>query len=187
MQIVRLELVCSNTFKHEREQYNMVFFGKAWKHPVKLCSVGFAVIGWHPHAEQQYLGTCRLALPYDVVQIGLDHRDGRSAQAVIGAQFKNDDGGMMLAQCLGYALAAAGGCLAADAGVDNLVLRTGALQFLLQQRDPACLAWQPVAGRQAVAEYEDGLLGGVSRLGHADKQANHQGDVTRQPHRAAGL
>jgi hypothetical protein len=89
----------------------------------------------------------------------------QAAQAVVGAEFQDDDGRALGGEGLGDARASAGGGLAALAGIDHAIMQLLARQPLPQQLDPAGLARDAVSRRQAVAEHQDhrrgsGVAGG---------------------------
>ena len=66
---------------------------------------------------------------------------------------------MMNLQSTGQALQATLARLPAHAGIDDLVTVTLCLQSLPEQRNPTLLGPNLIGGTQAVAEYEDGMVG----------------------------
>jgi hypothetical protein len=76
----------------------------------------------------------------------------QATQAIIGAQLQQHDCGVVRGEQVGQSFQAATAGLAADAGVDDLVLVPLVVEPLLQQRDPALLGLQSVGCTEAVTE-----------------------------------
>src|ERR1700688_4620476 len=141
----------------------------------KLFRVFRAIVGRHPYPQQQYLGARRRREVDHAQQIGAHLRDGQSAQAVIAAQFQNDDLGVMQVERPRQPREAACGGLPANAGVDDLVTVISILEPRLQQRHPALFyARQPVAGTDAIAEHENHRRFGLGRNGHKHRQQDQK-------------
>ena len=82
---------------------------------------------------------------------------------------------------MGQSFQAATAGLAADAGVDDLVLVPLVVEPLLQQRDPALLGLQPVGRTQAVTETEDdAILRGGRALEPDEQQCQCERPAARQ-------
>ncbi len=140
MQVIGLELFRRDTFQQERQHCHAVTLCQFWIQGFEAGGIIQAVIRRQLHAEQQHLGSAAARLLDECSEVGFDVGDGRAAQAIIGAEFEDDDAWLMLAQGCLQASQPAGGGLAADAGVDDLILWVGALQLLLQQVHPARFA-----------------------------------------------
>src|SRR6185437_1220951 len=80
-------------------------------------------------------------------------------QGVVGSQLQDEDAGLGEAQLPRQAGEAARGGLAAHAGVDHLILVPLGSQARDEQRHPTLLRPEAVGGAQAVAEYENGMVG----------------------------
>ena len=161
VQIIGLELFRRDTFQKKRNQSHVVSLRQFGVQRFEAGGIVRAVIGWQLHAQQQYLSVCLARLLDKGSEVGFDVRDGCAAQAVIGAEFEDNDAGVVLAKCRGYALASACSGFATDAGIDYLILRMAALELLLQQVHPARFARDTIGCRQAVAEYQYRLLCGA--------------------------
>src|SRR5690606_12612904 len=106
----------------------------------------------------------------------------QASQGVVGAQFQDDDGGLMAVEQGGQAAGAAAGRVAADAGVHNPVVGVLFCHARGKQRHPPRAAGQAVLGRKAVAHYQQGagcgtgrVIGGLSLGGGNGKGGGHGG------------
>ena len=89
-----------------------------------------------------------------------------SAQAIIAAQFQDHNARAVHSRARGSRRETARRGFAADAGIDDLVTVTLFLEPRLEQFHPALFyAREPVAGADAIAEYENHGCLGVSRGG----------------------
>ncbi|OGV74108.1 MAG: hypothetical protein A3B82_05705 [Methylophilales bacterium RIFCSPHIGHO2_02_FULL_57_10] len=83
--------------------------------------------------------------------------DRQAAQAVVGAEFEDDNGGLVFGEGGRDATQTATGGFAADAGIDHAPARFLLRQLFFQQAHPAGFAWNAVGSRQAVTEHQYGL------------------------------
>ena len=90
-----------------------------------------------------------------LAQVGGAGGKVETPQGVVAAEFNDQDGGTMGREQFTDPIAPAGGSLAADAGVDDLMTKPFAREALAQQLDPAGAAAQAIFGRQAVTEHQD--------------------------------
>src|SRR5271156_1546613 len=154
----------------------------------KLFRVIGPVVGRYSHSQQQYMGAGRRRQVHHVRQIGAHLRDRQGTQAVVAAQFQDDELGPVQRQGPRQAGQPARGGLAADAGVDDLVTVLLILEPRLQQRDPALFyVRQPVAGTDAVAEHENHRsFGGRYAAGRNGRR--HQHEQEQKPfHRGSSM
>lgn len=133
MQVVCLKLFRRHAFQQKGQQADPVRFRQSGENILKLCDVGSTIIGRQFHACQQRLGVDMLDLQDHLVQIAFDVRRAEAAQAVVCAEFHDDDGRAILFQQSGKALSSAQRGLAADAGIDDFEpgATATAIQFLL--------------------------------------------------------
>jgi hypothetical protein len=124
----------------------------------KAVSIAGPIVGRKPDAEQQNPGSGGPGQGNHVRKVVVNRLQRQAAQAVIGAQLQQYDGGVVHGEQVGQSFQAATAGLAADAGVDDLVLVPLVMKPLLQQRYPALLGLQPVRRTQAVTEAEDDLI-----------------------------
>ena len=89
-------------------------------------------------------------------------RDGQAAQAVVGAEFDDENPDVAVERPV-EAPEAAGGRVAGHTRVDNLVGVAFRIELLLHERRDGLLDVEAVAGRQAVAEKHDARTRGCDR------------------------
>jgi len=159
MQPIRLSecRVARHTVQQERDQFGSELDGQQRKSLAELFGISDAVIGRYSHAEQQHT---RLGFPASLDnggEIALHVLDRQAAQAVVGAEFEDDDGRLVFGEGRRDAAQPATGGFAADTGIDHAPARFLLRQLFLQQTHPACFAWNAVSGRQAVTEHQYGL------------------------------
>jgi len=144
----------SDTFEKERYQVSVGVCGGVGEGGVEATAVAGAIVGWDVHAEQDDVGPGsggRLGHGQEVV-FDLGHRI--AAQAIVAAQFYDDQVGIVGVQGLGESCQAALGGLAADAGVDHCVAAVELGQALSEFCDPAGFALYPVCGADTVAKHQ---------------------------------
>jgi len=120
VQVVGLKLFRSHAFQQKGQQVDLVLFCQSSKNPLKLCDVGSTVIGRQFHSDQQGLGVSLFDLHENIVEVAFDVRRAEAAQAVIRAEFHDDDGRAILLQQSGQTLPSAQRGFSADAGIDEL-------------------------------------------------------------------
>ena len=138
-----------------------------------LCILATVIRG-NPDADDQHprAGVARcLGHGFEVRAHDVDRQP---AQAVIGAQFDDDDRRTVRGEQLRQPGHASARGLARDARVDDRILCAGSrVEALLKQPDPAGPARQTVLGRQAVAKHENrgGCRPGLRRSASAEQTA----------------
>ena len=152
--------VSSDIGEEKRDEDELVFFRERRIHGGEGPGVFLAVVGRHLHAGEDDFrgGMARMDAVDDALEIGLGHGRIDAAQAVGRAQREHEqvDG---LAQDPLAAAQAAGRRLAAEAGVDDAPGQFRRGDFFLDERGVGLARGviEPVAGRQAVAEEDDGV------------------------------
>ena len=114
-----------------------------------------SVVGWYPDSDQQNASSRRMT--------GIDHRlqvashlvQIESSQAVVGTQLQHHDVRFEFLQQRRQPGASPARGVAADACVHDAILRLLPQEAFRQAADPAGVSWQPVFGREAVADHED--------------------------------
>ena len=167
--------IAGEALHQERNEFHILLSRNFGEQTLEPARVNRAVIGWNAHSGNHHARAGLAAGLDDGDQIFAGFLERIAAQAVIGAQFDDDDGGMMLRERGGQAGQAAECGIAADAGVDDLVIELVALQPLLEQRDPAFALCQSIPGGKAIAEHKD-RLGGERRI------YNQQHNKEKQAH-----
>ncbi len=132
MQIVGLELIGRNAFQHEGDERDIMLPCQFRVHVAELPGVARSVVGRQLHADQQHFRVRFFYPGNDPVEIFSALADGRTAQAVVGAQFEYDHCRPVLLQCLADTPQSAGSRFATDACIDYFELRTVFFQFMLQ-------------------------------------------------------
>lgn len=107
------------TFEQERHQRGLMFPRELLEYTREAAGICRSVIRWQLHAGEQHDGITRLNSPDDVGKISLDAIERQSAQAVIGAEFDDDDVGAVSFECGIEAGQAATGGFPADTDVDH--------------------------------------------------------------------
>ena len=131
MQVVGLELFRRDALQQKRQQRDLVSFRQSGKYVLELRDVGFAVIGRQLHADQQDFGFSLFDLRENIVQVAFDIRRAEAAQAVIRAEFYDDDSRTILFQQLGKPLTPAQRSFSADAGIDDVEFIVALIKLLL--------------------------------------------------------
>ena len=105
--------------QQERYPGDMVFVREALIDILEVTGIGWAVIGRQAHAEQYYLDIAVQRRGDDMIEVTVHLRERQSAQAVITAQFHDEDIRVMTFQEWEYAAASSGGGFTADAGINH--------------------------------------------------------------------
>ncbi len=143
--------------EEKRDEGDWVALGQASIHLFEQLGEAGAVVAGDFDPEQQDFGICRQSLLYRRGQIPLHPGRGNPPQAIIAAQFQNDDVRPMVAQEPGQAAQPAGAGLAADAGVDKGDRFVFFFQLLRQQRDPSLFHRDTMRRAETVAEHQNGV------------------------------
>ena len=151
----------------------------------ELPGVAAAIVGRDFHAQEHGARARRLRLAGHRGEVAAQAPDRVAAQAVVAAEFDDDDGRPMPRQKLRQARRAAAGRLAADAGIHHPVAQPLRREPRFQQSRPTRGEGHAVGGGDAVAHDEDGFGFGVGvsalRLGgggiNRSKKEATQGDA----------
>ena len=138
----------------ERHQCDLFSLRNPLETRGKLFAVGTTVVGRHHHAEQQRLRADLFRRLDHGAKILLGAGQRQAAQGVIAAKLDHDHRRLMPFKQLRQPRLAAGGGLAADAGVDHFIGQTPFSQSLAHQRDPSRPSGQAIFGRQTVAKHQ---------------------------------
>ena len=149
MKTISLEqfALCLDTIEKGWQQCNMTLLGKRFIGAQELFRISHAVIGRQVYAHQQY--TCSTVLNEEDhrIQIMLHRSQGQSSQAVVCAQFQNDDCGFLLYQRGRQACQTPGAGFAADTGIDHAPVLFVMVKTLLQQTGPGLAGFETIARR----------------------------------------
>ena len=148
-----------HTGQQERHQTDLVRARYFFKQAGKAVGIVGAVIGWHLHAHQQHAGTGFFGRQRHLMQVVFTHGQRQAAQSVVAAQLDDDVAWPVLRQQRAQARAAAGGGVAADAGVDHPCVQAFRTEFLFQQGNPAGAPAQAILGTQRVTQNQNDRFG----------------------------
>ena len=123
-------------------------------HGVEFFDVVGAVAGGEGDAGEDYLGTALLELIEDVGEVRLGLFDGQAAEAVVAAEFYDDDLRVAGDDELDAVEAVLGG-VAADAGVDDVVVVAPSVEVALELVGVGLAEVGAEAGGERVAETDD--------------------------------
>ena len=127
-------------------------------HGVEFFDVVGAVAGGKGDAGEDYLGAALLQLVEDGGEVGLGLFDGQAAEAVVAAELYDNDLGMAGDDELD-ALEAIFGGVAADAGVDDVVVVAVGVEEALEVVGVGLAEIGAQAGGERVAEADDERTG----------------------------
>ena len=110
-----------DVFEEEGQEANVIFFCERGVHGVEFFDVVGAVVGGEGDAGENDFGAAGLELRDDGGEVGLGLFEGQAAEAVVAAEFYDDE--LRLAgEDAGDAVEAILGGVAADAGVEDVVV-----------------------------------------------------------------
>lgn len=97
----------------------MEFVREALIYVLEASGIGRTVIGRQAHADQHYFDVAVSGLGDDMIEVVVHVLEWQTAQAVVPAQFHDEDIRVMPVQQWRNAVASPGGGFSADAGVDD--------------------------------------------------------------------
>ena len=147
-----------DVFEDEGQEADAVLLGKGGVHGVEFCDVVGAVVGGEGDAGEDYFGAGLLELVDDAREVGLGLFEGQAAEAVVAAELDDDDLGMAGEDEVDAVEAVLGG-VAADAGVDDVVVIAVGVEEALEVVGIGLADVGAVAGGERVAEADDVLRG----------------------------
>jgi hypothetical protein len=137
--------------EQERHQGDVQLARQARVDGGEAAGVVGAVVGRDLHAHQQHAGAGGAGAAHDLAQVALDLLGRLGAQAVVGAELDDDDGGP-LRQDPAQAAQPAGAGVAGHAGVEHTDGRAELLHLLAEERRIGLVEGKSQPGGQAVAE-----------------------------------
>lgn len=148
--------------KHGQKR-NVIARGDLVVHEVELMDVGGAVVGRERDAGEQDPGMGGEQAGDDVFEIAFCDRQRQAAEAVVAAEFDDDDGGVH-GEDAGQAVDTVLAGVAADAGIDDAVMVAAGVEVVLERGGPGLAGFESVAGGDAVSVADDDglfLFGGM--------------------------
>lgn len=164
--------VFGEALEQERHQRHFPAARDFAEHGLELFSVVLAVVRGNAHPDEQHAG---LAPPGGIdrrLQVAAHGVEARSAQPIVRAEREDQHGRAMRLEHDGEAVAPAQRGLAADAGIDYLIIEFFRAQALREQIHPSLLVRQAVSRRKAVAVDHEGR--GRSRRRRQRQRARRQ-------------
>ena len=159
----------ADAFEEERDEGGVVGFGERGEDGGEVADVGFAHARRHRHAGDDDLGGGIFGADFvdDALEVFLRDGRGESAEAVVAAEFEDEDVHGRAEDPIDAAEAAGGG-FTAEAGVDHAVVEAGVGDLFLDESGEGFGGGvvEAVAGGEAVAEEENGFRG---RLGGGER------------------
>ena len=122
----------------------------------ELLGIALPVVWRNTYAEQDHGRTGGFANTDDRVEIALDAARRKAAQAIVAAEFEDNQRRIERLDGAGDPRRPAFGRFAANTGVHHAMFVPLFLQTILQQRCPGLVNINPESGTEAVAKYEDG-------------------------------
>ena len=165
--------------EHGQER-DVIARGDLMIHEVELMNVGGAVVGRERDAGEQDFGVRGEQAGDYGFEVAFGDAEGQAAQAVVAAEFDDDDGGVH-GEDAGQAVDGIFGGVAADAGVDDAVMVAAGVEVVLERGGVSLVRQEAVASGNAVSEAnEQRLFGGVrgewNEHGH-EGQKQREGDA----------
>ena len=151
-----------DVFEEEGQEADVVLLGERGVHGVEFFDVVGAVAGGEGDAGEDDFGTAGLELREHAGEVGLGLVDGQAAEAVVAAELDDDDFGMAGEDEVDAVEAVLGG-VAADAGVDDVVVEALGVEEALEFVGVGLAEVGAEAGGERVAETDDEVLRGVLR------------------------
>ena len=172
-----IEFPYGDAIEEERIEGDVVFVGEALVDAVELGRVVGAHVGRRHHAGEKRGLVAGLKLGEDLVEIALGDLRRDAAQRVVGAQFDDDEIGLLRHRPFQPRQATAGG-VARHARIGDAGVVAGIAQGRLQLLGEGFARADTIAGAQTVAECDDlqrfARLGGRRRLLRQCRGRQHQ-------------
>ncbi len=151
-----------DVLEEEGEEGYVVLLGEGGIHGVEFFDVVGAVAWGEGDAGEDYFGAALLELIDDAGEIGLGLVDGEAAEAVVAAELYDYDLRVAVDDELDAVEAVLGG-VAADAGVEDVVVVAVGVEEALEVVGVGLAEVGAEAGGERVAETDDEVLRGVLR------------------------
>ncbi len=148
-----------DVFEEEGQEADVVLLRECGVHGVEFFDVVGTVAGGEGNAGEDYFGAAGLELIEDARKIGLGLVDGQAAEAVVATELDDDDLGMTGEDEVDAVEAVLGG-VAADAGVDDVVVVALGVEQALELVGVGLADVGAEAGGEGVAEADDEVLRG---------------------------
>lgn len=154
--------VAADSFEEVGDEGGLGFLGGFGEEGFEFGGEGFSHVVGHLHAgdEDGDFGVFGAGFGDDAEQVFLGFLGGNAAEAVVAAEGDDEDVGSF-SHGPGDAAEAAGGGVAADAGVGDGVGEFGGVDFFLEEGRVGFARIEAVTGGDAVAEDDDALGRGV--------------------------
>ena len=120
-----------DVLEEEGDEGDAIFFREGGVHGVKFFDVVGAVVGGEGDAGEGDVGSVGLELMEDAIEVGLGLFEGEAAEAVVAAEFNDNDAGMA-GEDAGDAVEAVFGGVAGDAGVEDMVVEVAGVEEALE-------------------------------------------------------
>lgn len=148
-------------FEQEGDEGGLVGFGHLGEHLAKVAGERLAHIGGHLHAgeDDPDLGMAGAGFLNDGLEIGACGGWGNAAEPVIAAEFEDENIDGPFEKPIDAAETAGSG-ITADAGIDEGERERKRIDAFLEQRGETLGRVEAVGGGEAVAEEDDGEVGG---------------------------
>ena len=151
-------VVAADALEEEGDEGEVVPGGQGGIDGFEFADEGGSVIGREGHAGEDDAGAGGLEGLDHLGEVGLGDGEGETAEAIVAAEFEEDDGGVF-GEGHGDAGEAVLGGIAADAEVEDAVGEFAAVEILLEEVGEALAGVEAEAGGDAIAEAEDGGAG----------------------------
>ncbi len=148
-----------DVFEEEGQEVQVIFFCERGVHGVEFFDVVGTVVGGEGDAGEGYLGSALLELLDHGGEVGLGLLQGEAAEAVVASELEDDELGVAGDDALDAVEAVLGG-VAADAGVDDVVVVAAGVEELLEDIGVGLAGVGAEAGGEGVAEADDEVLRG---------------------------
>ena len=159
--------------EEERIKRRFIFCGQLREDLVEGARVGLAEAWRCEHAGDQYFNMPRGKLGEDRIERLAGDGGIGATQHVIGAELQNDSIGAIGERPI-EPRQAARGCVAGDAGIDDVYIEPIFVQSLLKHGGKGLVRGQQIAGTEAVAESDE-----FERVGGAGARQRHKPENRR--------
>src|SRR6476646_3325979 len=173
----------ADTFEEKGNESGLVFLGDANKGLLEIARVIVAEVGRHLHAcnENLHLRIFGASLVDNGLEVLRHGCDRKAAQAVVAAEFEDEDVAFAFEDPIDPAQPTGGGITTA-AGVHDLENPAGFVNFLLQQSREGLMTIQTETCRDAVAENKNraGSFGGRRAFGRGAGKSREESERDRE-------
>ena len=163
---------------------NLVFRGEFPVDVFKSCRVASSVIRRNPDPEQHNSGAGALASANDLVEIAFHAFGRKTPEAIIAAEFEDDQRGAEVTESPLDPGSASLGRIPADTGVDHAMFVPLVFESRLQQRGPGLVNVYSISCTKAIAEHEyswrfRAVCGRTEKKDKKDNKYSHGQSVNR--------